>query len=495
MLLLDRREAVPAPLSALSRLDERARTGIVLAVALLATIGLRLLYFPVPLGIDEGGVAFIAKAWGHGHGSLYGAYWIDRPPLLIALYKLAIAGGVVGVRVLGLVAALALVAVTTLLTRAVAGDRAARAAGVLAMGLATSASLAAVATPAELLAAVPAAASIGCLVAAHRRGGARWLAGAGLLAVTAALIKQSFLDAGFAGAVFVIASSIRDRRPRLAWAAAYAGGALIPVAAVGLWLLLAHESASQLVYALFGFRVHALQVLSSTSAPLYVRARGLVRPGAASGIFVVLLIAVAGLWGLRRERVLVATIAAWLAAGAFGVLAGGSYWPHYWIQLLAPATMLAAAALSRLRRPALVAAVAVLAAWPMVGTLVSVSAVRQVQANHGVLAVAKYVRTHARPGDTQYVMYAKANVAYYTGLQSPFPYHWSLIARAYPGATTRLLHLLRSPQRPTWIVRWQPANAWGLDPHGTLKAALHENYRWVARVHGRPIYHVRSSSP
>ena len=84
MLLLDRPVAAPA------RTGERRMTYIVLAVALLATVGLRLLYLGFPLGIDEGGVAFIAKAWGTGHGSLYGAYWLDRPPLLVALYKLAV---------------------------------------------------------------------------------------------------------------------------------------------------------------------------------------------------------------------------------------------------------------------------------------------------------------------------------------------------------------------------------------------------------------------
>ena len=142
MLLLDRPAAV-AP----ARTGERRLTHVVLAVALLATVGLRLLYLGFPLGIDEGGVAFIAKAWGTGHGSLYGAYWLDRPPLLVALYKLAVVGGPTGIRVLGIVAALALVAVTTVVTRAVAGERAARIAAVLSAGLASSIALAAVYTP------------------------------------------------------------------------------------------------------------------------------------------------------------------------------------------------------------------------------------------------------------------------------------------------------------------------------------------------------------
>jgi hypothetical protein len=232
----------------------------------------------VPLGVDEGGVAFIANAWGTGHGSLYGASWLDRPPLLVALYKLGVVGGALGIRMLAALAALALVSVTTAVTRAVAGDRAARVAALLSAGLAGSIALGAVFAPAELLAAVPACASVGCLVAAHRSGQARWLVGAGLLAVTAALVKQSFLDAGFAGTVFLAANSRRGRRPQLRGVAAYAAGALIPLAAVGGWLLAAHVSPGSLAYALVGFRIEALHVLSASSSPLHVRVQSLLGP-------------------------------------------------------------------------------------------------------------------------------------------------------------------------------------------------------------------------
>jgi 4-amino-4-deoxy-L-arabinose transferase-like glycosyltransferase len=303
---------------------ERRRTRRVLAAALVLCLGLRLLYISVPLGVDEGGVAFIAKAWGTGHGSLYGAYWLDRPPLLVALYKLGVLGGALGIRVLAALAALALVAATAAVTRAVAGDRAARVASLLSAGLAGSIALGAVFAPAELLAAVPACASVGCLVAAHRSGQARWVVGAGLLAVTAALVKQSFLDAGFAGAVFLAASG---RRPQLRWAAAYAAGALIALAAVGGWLLAAHVSPVSLAYALVGFRIEALHVPSASSSPLHVRVHSLLGPGARSGLFVMLAAGLRGLWTLRGDRVLAATLGAWLVAGTVGVLGGGSYWP------------------------------------------------------------------------------------------------------------------------------------------------------------------------
>jgi 4-amino-4-deoxy-L-arabinose transferase-like glycosyltransferase len=483
MLLLDRPAAV-AP----ARSGERRLTYIVLAGALLATVALRLLYIGFSLGIDEGGVAFIAKAWGTGHGSLYGAYWLDRPPLLVALYKLAVTGGATGIRVLGIVAALALVTITTVVTRAVAGERAARIAAVLSAGLASSIALASVYTPSELLAAVPAAGSIGCLVATHRRGQARWLVGAGLLAVAAALIKQSFLDAGFAGAVFLLAS----RGPRLRRAAAYGAGALIPLAGVGVWLAAAHLSPGSLLYALFGFRIHALNVLAASSVPLQVRLESLWLPITGSGLLALLVIALRGLAVLRADRVLAVTLAAWLGAGAVGVLGGGSYWPHYLIELVAPACLLSGAALARVRAGGLVAAW--LVALAMIGTVGGVGQSRALHQRHGVVAVASYVRDHARPGDTQYVMYARANVGYYTGLPSPYPYAWSLLVRAHPGATARLRQLLASPRRPTWIVGWQRPKAWGLDPGGATARALHAHYRVVAHVHGHPIYH-RTSSP
>jgi hypothetical protein len=134
------------------------------------------------------------------------------------------------------------------------------------------------------------------------------------------------------------------------------------------------------------------------------------------------------------------------------------------------------------------AAAVALVAVAAVGT---VAAAPSARASRGrdVLHVARYVRTHARPGDTQYVMYAKANAGYSTGLPSPYPYAWSLLVRAHPGAIPRLLELLRSPRRPTWIVGWQRPSHWGLDPQHAIRDALRAHYRVVAPVEGHPIYH------
>ena len=66
--------------------DVNARL-VVYAAALLAA----LFRFPgllYPLGSDEAGFTLVARAWDPQPDSLYGTYWVDRPPSLIALVKL-----------------------------------------------------------------------------------------------------------------------------------------------------------------------------------------------------------------------------------------------------------------------------------------------------------------------------------------------------------------------------------------------------------------------
>ena len=444
---------------------QRARSAwIAPAACVLLALALRAPYAGTGLGSDEGGIAFIARQWPGGHGSLYGAYWLDRPPLLVALFKVAALGGDLGVRALGAAAAVALVLAVWRLGVAVAGEEVGRTAALLAAMLTGSVAIAAVFTPAELLAAVPSTLSVLCLV--RRR-----LFAAGLLAVTALMIKQSFLDAGVAGLAFLIVS----RRTR--WWLEYAAGAAIPVAVLAAWNLPGYADA------LFGFRVQALHALAGSDDPLPVRLGQLVAPALASGLIVAVAAAMAGLRRLG-DRVLTVTLAAWFAGAAVGVLGGGSYWPHYLIELV-PVTCVAAAALRPSRR-VLAGCVALTVVLAIAGVIV----VHEQRPYRYTREVASYVRAHARPGDTQYVMYARANLLYYAALPSPYPYAWSLMVRAKPGVIPELRRLLASSRRPTWVVEWQPVGYWGLDRDGATQRLLTAHYRVVAVVAGRRVYHV-----
>ena len=175
-------------LERLRAVSERHAAWWTLGGCLLIAVVLRVPWLSVPLGRDEGGLALLAQHW--RGGSLYGDYWLDRPPLLILLFKLAVLGGADGVRVVGMVAALALVVAIALLARLLAGPRAAVIAGLLAALLTGSSAIGAVYTPGELLAAVPSTLSVLCLVHAHRSRRTGAVVAAGALAVTAVLIKQ-----------------------------------------------------------------------------------------------------------------------------------------------------------------------------------------------------------------------------------------------------------------------------------------------------------------
>src|SRR5690606_9638393 len=78
-----------------------------------------------PAGSDESGFLLVAQSWDPRPDSLYGPYFVDRPPLVIAVFKYVGAiDGLTSVRLLGAVACALLVLVAALTARLVAGDRA-----------------------------------------------------------------------------------------------------------------------------------------------------------------------------------------------------------------------------------------------------------------------------------------------------------------------------------------------------------------------------------
>lgn len=476
----------PAPPPTLSR-RRRGDGALVLIGCMALALLLRAPYFGVALGIDEGGVAWVARQWSSGHGSLYGGQWLDRPPLLVALYRVAVTGGAPGIRGLGAAAALALVAGCFACGRLVGGERTGRIAALLAALLSGSVAISAVYAPGELLAAVPAVLSVAALAAAQRTGRLRHLVVAGALAVAALAIKQSFFDAGLAGAVYLVARTAAGEPRRLRAWLAYAAGAALPLLAIAAWLWAAHLRVSALLDALLGFRLQALHTLQGSNLSLLTRMHSLLLPAVGSLLVLAVPLAAAGAWRLRRERVLAVTLAAWLVGALAGVLGGGSYWPHYLIGLVPVAAVGSAVVLARLpRRPVAVVLVALVAlagaASVTGGAFVAAHPRRQTDA-----AVASYVRGRARAGDSFYALYARADLNDAVGLRTPFPYSWSLMMRARPDARPRLLALLDSSRRPTWVVRWQRTTHWHLDGDGAIAAALRRHYRHVATFGGRGV--------
>ena len=87
---------------------------------MLTTVLVRVPLVRLPLSSDEAGFLVVGGQWGPGR-SLYGDYWGDRPPGLIALTHLAqAAGGGVGLRLMGAVAAAVAVVAGALVGRRLA---------------------------------------------------------------------------------------------------------------------------------------------------------------------------------------------------------------------------------------------------------------------------------------------------------------------------------------------------------------------------------------
>ena len=67
----------------------RVSTRRLLLLVVGAVLLLRVGYLTGPLAADEAGYLLVAESWRRGGPNLYGHYFVDRPPLLMALYRVA----------------------------------------------------------------------------------------------------------------------------------------------------------------------------------------------------------------------------------------------------------------------------------------------------------------------------------------------------------------------------------------------------------------------
>ena len=461
----------------------------VLLVAATLAVAAWLPFLHAPLTPDEGGFLLLSRSWGHGR-SLYGDYWVDRPPLLLWLFSLAgqvtaggPSGGVVSapaVKLLGGVASGLSVLVTGLLASLV-GPRGwpRTVAPLLALALVSSPFLGMPETDGEVLAVPFVLLGIACVVAAlrHPRGrrGLALAAGAGACATAAALVKQDMID------VFVFAAAVplgaRDRRVGVGGrAGAFVGGSL------GTLLLLLAEadargtSPTGLWDAVVSFRLEAWAVIgTSASAATPVRIAHLGTAFLASGVALLLALGVPMVladWRSRRRapgapvRAPAAPDVTWPALctvgwEVIGVALGGSYWWHYLTGMvpgLVLVTVLLASGRRRRWAAACVAGLVVvnLAAWAYWST-------RPAEPSPDG-QVSAYLSAHSGASDGVVVAFGHPDIVAASGLASPYPYLWSLPVRVRDPRLRELERVLAGPRAPRWLVVGGAGLAsWGLD--------------------------------
>ena len=466
-----------------------------LAVVVVVSVICRLLLANRPATPDEGGFLVVASQWHVGGSSLYGNYWVDRPPLLIGIFRIAdLAGGLIALRVIGALLAAATVVLLADTARRVFGIRAARWTALVAAALLVSPLSGSQAVNGELLALPFLALGFRLAVEAVRatdplsaRGAAL---GTGVAAVLALLVKQNMADvAVFALVCWLVAwrtGRLTGRSCRDLFALAAVGGGL-GYAVVMLWAM-AHGTSPLGVYeATYPFRVHAGRVLMATAGERTdIRLDRLGTAAVLSGIVPILLGFV--LLAVRRTRSapeVWGIVAAAVFAGV-SIVSGGSYWLHYLVQAL-PVAALATGALAAVRRPATRIFVPVLVVG-VVGSAVAslVTVTTHHQANPGAV-VARSLESAAQPGDTMLSAFGDGDIVQETGMPSPYPYLWSLPTRTLDPDLTLMRGVLAGPTSPTWVIVRGRHTMNILEAHG-VGTLLDERYRPVGLVCSRYVY-------
>lgn len=461
---------------------------------------IRLWFLRLPLIPDEAGFYLVAKDWSFAGPHLYGHYFVDRPPGLLAIYKVAtLTGHTTSIRLIALVFALLVVVLLAWTAHRIG-------AAVLPTALTAAAF---VANPVDesvfgssgMMALPFAVGAIAALVAAVTSSSTRasyaWAGAAGLSAIAAMSVKQNFMDGFVFALVALLVLALRRELPvrrAVLLALSGLGGTLLGVALMLGVALAGAGGVPAWWLASVSFRFRASEVIvGSAGAGTTARMLEVLLVLVVTGMVTLTLALV---WRVLRGGFR-GSAWAWAAGVTLvvevaSIAAGGSYWPHYALQLV---PTLALGAGIAWRRSVLVKAMAGLCAVSTLANAVGYAVVRHQHQEDSNFAIARWVATSAKPGDTATVLYGHAEIQLATGMWSPYSHLWSLPARTLDPHLDELVGLTSGPDAPTWVVAFNHPDSWHLDASGRLRAVLEERYQPVGRVCGRPqVWLLRSAT-
>jgi hypothetical protein len=456
-------------------------------VAALLALGARVAFWGTPLTADEGGYAQIARLWDNG-AALYRGAWVDRPQGLLLVYRalLELGGGSTeSLRIAAAAVSMLIVIATVVVAVRICGTIEAIAAGLLLATFAASPFIESFTLSGELLAAFPAVLSLLAFTAYLRRRHLVWLAVAGLLTGCAVMIKQSAFDAGLAAVAFLL---VTERR-RAYGVVILVLAALVPVA-IAAWTA---PHTNDWWNAVVAYRAEGDSLFTGSPFHRFDQLVGSLQ-AAARGLGVLALLAAIG-W---RSSPLLARL--WLGAAVVGVLGGGNFHSHYYVQLAAPLSILAAVGLRELlaeRRPLATAACGAAALATLIVTVPlwfasGPAQARAIWPQDGRLvhseAVAEYVRTHTAPNERIFVLWAGADVYYLADRRPALPYMWYRNVESIDGALASARQLL-AKRKPALVVLVQGPDT--IDSSGMTGRILRRKYRVATFVEGVPILEVR----
>ena len=472
-----------------------------------------------PLRPDEAGFLLVARSWHPEPDSLYGHYWVDRPPQVIALMRLTdVIGGPYAHRLLGAVGCglmvLAAAAAARELVRLVAPGRvdverrAAAWTAVVTAALTSNAEIDAVAVKGELLGIPLVTAACWLALRTVRTSSGRDAFLVGLLSALAVGMKQSLLG-GFvlAGVLLVgsVVTGVVTRPAAVRLAAAATAGAAVPVLVTVGWALWAGVRLQTLWYVVVTFRSDASRVLTTQAADgptSRISVLALVFVG--TGMVLVLGWFLARLPGLLA-RMWVPTVAvlALLAVDLAGVVLSGSFWLPYLFALV-PGLALATACVvthdavgeTHPLWPRLTHVVAIAVAVSSVASLVGWTGLWVEGKVPHEVRTGLAIRAAARPGDTLLVYGGRADIQWASGMPSPYPYLWSLPMRTLDPGLHDLRTLLTGPNPPTWVIEAVRLDAWTEAGTRPIARSLLRKYEFVVTACDRyRVYHLNTVDP
>lgn len=491
-----------------SWMTPRRVVGVAAAAAALSRFP-GLIHPPYP---DEAGFLYVAQRWDPSAADVFGPYFVDRSPLLIALFRLGdVLGGTPAIRVIAAAACALMVIAAAALAREVSrvvrpdadvdvafSDRLAAWTAVTSAALVASPAIEPINAKGEVVSLPLVVAALWLAVVGVRTTSVWRAFGAGLLSMTAVGLKQNITTGLVFGGVYLVAALLTGRLPRAAFvrlALASTAGALVPVIAVIVWAGWAGASLDDVWYAFYGFRTDASRALADGADPeaggrALELALRVVLSGLA-GFAVLLVLRLRPVW--QADRALTSAAVALLVTDGAGLVLGGSWWRSY-LFLLVPGTVVFVALVFAAGGPARrwlrwLTAYAVAASVAGAGFWMFQLAHPTLHDDPWSTGLA--IGAAAHPGDT-ILAPGRPDLTAATGLEAPYPYLWTLIQLTLDPDAAQLESTLTGPNAPTWVAIIPPVSDLDLFSRTGLQAILDARYEpHGTSCAGTPIYLLR----
>lgn len=476
--------------------------------AVVLTAAAHLMFLGTAPGADEGGYAMVAR-YSHDPGPyLYGPLFVDRPPLLIELFRFSLRFGSAGTVLLGVAAAIVCILACARAGYLIAGPRAGRWAAAIAAGMGSSPLLQAQHTNGEILAAAMVTTSIACALDAHRlrhqsRSAAFGFAlVGGATAFAAPLIKQNFVDAIAFALAMVLAQLITGRRRPWRLYGAYLAGAALVLAWAFAWSQ-QHHGVGSLWYAMYGVRADATNAIVGIRVIIQLENIViLIAASLASGVFFLALAVLRAHWrrGWRRFPTIAMGYAAAVLVEVAGIVGGGNFASHYLIGLVSTIPVSTGVMIANWREGGhrfglqwvRLTSVVIVASCLITAPIAAVAAHAT---QRPVEIVGHWLKEASSPGDSVIVTFSNSPVVEISGLRPAYPYNWMLLVRTRDPQLHLLLQTIGGPRPPTWVIEWDDPDVAGFVPAVPLPVALLPRYTMIGKLCGHQIWLLKGHKP